>query len=80
MGNYFSKEYRFYKSAERKEIFESFNGFIGTNIFQLEEDAPIQKSQKLFEEAKKDEDYEKYVEALKYNNTDEKIILKNFRI
>ena len=64
MGNYFSKEYKFYKSEERNETFESFNGFIGTNIFSLEEDAPIQKSQKLFEDAKKYEDYEKYIEAL----------------
>ena len=76
MGNYFNKEYKFYKSKEKKEKFESFNGFIGTNIFPLEEDAPIKKSQKLFKEAQKDENYEKYVEALKYNNTDEKIILK----
>ena len=76
MGETISKEYKFYKSDANKETFESFNGFIGTNTFSLDENAPIQKSQKLFEEAKIEENYEKYVEALKYNNTDEKIILK----
>ena len=65
-----------YKSDENKETFKSFNGFICTNIFPLEEDAPIQKSQKLFEVVQKDENDEKYVEALRYNNIYEKTILK----
>ena len=77
MGNISSKEYKFYRHDKGKELFGEFNGFTSANTFSLEEDAPIQKSQKLFEEAKKDKDYEKYVEALKFNNTDEKIILKN---
>ena len=77
MGNISSKEYKFYRHDKGKELFGKFNGFTSANTFSLEEDAPIQKSQKLFEEAKKDKDYEKYVEALKFNNTDEKIIFKN---
>ena len=76
MGNISSKEYKFYRHDKGKELFGKFNGFTSANTFSLEEDAPIQKSQKLFEEAKIEENYEKYVEALKYNNTDEKIILK----
>ena len=77
MGNISSKEYKFYRHDKGKELFGKFNGFTSANTFSLEEDAPIQKSQKIFEEAKKVKDYEKYVEALKSNNTDEKIIFKN---
>ena len=87
MGNFTNmvKKYEFYKSDKKEEkigVYEYFTGEL--KDFKLnDEKVMIQKSEQFFNEgenAGKEQKYELYLKALKYNNTNEKALLKILEI